>query len=348
MPVIEVAAGIPCPQTSTVTPEERRLLSEGAYGPRGARTIELDERQFQTLTWALSAVQAAAFRDWYRVTLIYGGAWFAAPATWPTPEGLVVKVRRFIGDPQWTYRGNGHWLLSLNAEVRGETLLPNEPMPTDGPLWLDTFTGSAGVALSSHAQDVPLSGSVWEAIDSFETVEPLLNGTGEASGAYSLDGFQTKAGTYFGGSEGTGVELSFPYTLNIEFTPLQQIPHGEASGYDSTFMLRGFSPDTDIDFGIYCGVAPTGQPYLNVYGYGGSVATFYEGVIEDGPNTLSVLYESDGVTVTINGVAQTKIAVAVSSNVYMFRLVLGSSQEGIERVSPFATSTRAELTGTLA
>lgn len=136
MPVIEVATGIPCPQTSTVTPEERRLLSEGSYGPRGARTIELDERQFQTLTWALSAAQAAIFRDWYRTTLIYGGAWFAAPATWPTPEGLVVKVRRFIGDPQWTYRGNGHWLLAINAEVRGETLLPNEPVTPSGGPWL--------------------------------------------------------------------------------------------------------------------------------------------------------------------------------------------------------------------
>lgn len=122
MPQIEYPPGMPCPRTSTVTPAERRLISEGY--PRQLRTIEHDERQQQTLTWTLTADQSRRFKAWWISTLVYGGAWFSAPAHWPTPQGLVVKVRRFIGAPSWQYIGKGLWNVSAECEVRGESLLP--------------------------------------------------------------------------------------------------------------------------------------------------------------------------------------------------------------------------------
>lgn len=126
-----VPALVPCPQTSTVTPEEGRLLSESDRAPRAARLLERDERQFQTLTWTLTAEQSAAFRDWWRTDLIEGGAWFEAPETWPTPEGLVVKLRRFVGAPSWGYMGVGVWQVACDCEVRGGSPNVEEPPPTD-------------------------------------------------------------------------------------------------------------------------------------------------------------------------------------------------------------------------
>jgi hypothetical protein len=250
MPVIEVAAGIPCPQTSTVTPEERRLLSEGAYGPRGARTIELDERQFQTLTWALSAVQAALFRDWYRTTLTYGGAWFSAPATWPTPEGLVVKVRRFIGDPQWTYRGNGHWLLALNAEVRGETLLPSSPDIGIPWLYFDEGTNWAPLADANASLSAPIA---------------FVDGVG----AVNDDGF--------GSNEQTQQDVIIPlYSLNSLPTEGVSYTWSPASGAEL---------EPTVNAGVY--EFSTGWEASNFYvflagggpasGWAGGVLTLYSG-----------------------------------------------------------------------
>lgn len=347
MPVIEVAAGIPCPQSSTVTPEERRLLSEGAYGPRGARTIELDERQFQTLTWALSPVQAALFRDWYRVTLIYGGAWFSAPATWPTPQGLVVKVRRFLGDPQWTYRGNGHWLLAINAEVRGETLLPSEPVPSQS-LWLDTFTGSSSTPLTSHAQDVPLSGSVWESVGA---AMPELDGTGNASAIASEFGTESTVRTTFGPSDGNGVTLAFPYTLEVVFTPLWQQPQFEFSNYNSIFNLS-FDPAlavTDMEFNCQPGVVEPDNTDAQLFFFGpGDTGGEVEGLVE-GENILSVLVEADGYTPTLNGTVNAKQSVAeMPSAVYRFYTFLGATTSFTEKVAPFAKVSRTELIGSVA
>lgn len=150
MPAIQVPAGVPCPQTSTVVPEEGRLLSEPDRAPRAARTVELDERQFQTFTWMMSAEQAATFRDWWRNELYEGGAWFSAPDTWPQPEGFMVKVRRFIGAPAWSYAGMGFWRVAVDCEVRGRTLLPNTPVVSSGGIaWHEPVQDSGGAESAS-------------------------------------------------------------------------------------------------------------------------------------------------------------------------------------------------------
>ena len=184
MPAIVVPALVPCPQSSTVQPEEGRLFSEADRAPRQARTIELDERQYQQLTFAFADEDsAAAFRDWWRVDLVEGGAWFAAPATWPTPEGVAVKVRRFIGAPAWSYLGVGVWRLSIDAEVRGETLLPSTPIapPSTGGPWLFYPTESDGFSTSLAPMHMEAGG--YSAITG--AAEPFVDGVG----AVDDDGF---------------------------------------------------------------------------------------------------------------------------------------------------------------
>lgn len=165
--------GLPVPQEGPVSPEESRLLTEDG-GPRQARPIQLDERQFQRLSWALNAVQAALFKAWWLTELTYGGAWFSAPATWPTPEGLVVKVRRFVGAPVWSYLGNGLWRVTCDFEVRGSTLLPQAPVAPSGGPWL--YFPTEGGPFGSLAPLHQGAGGGFQEITG--APEPFVPGTG--------------------------------------------------------------------------------------------------------------------------------------------------------------------------
>jgi hypothetical protein len=117
---------------------------EGGKGPIEYRTIERDERQIQRLGWTLNREQAAVFREWWESTLVYGGAWFAAPATWPSLDGRVVKVRRFITAPQWHALGKGIQRVTISAELRGETLLPNDEIAGVNVFEVIVRSGSLG------------------------------------------------------------------------------------------------------------------------------------------------------------------------------------------------------------
>lgn len=344
MPAIEAPQGLPCPQTSTVTPEERRLLTESQTGPRQARTIELDERQVQVLSWTLSSDEAAIFKTWWRETLTYGGAWFSAPATWPTPEGVVVKVRRFIEAPQWAYAGVGVWRVSAVCEVRGETELPQTPSTVPDGLWRDTFSGTAGTPLSSHSQDVPLLGSVW-VFNPGGVVEPELDGSGSATAVASGNGWMSDILTYFGGEAGTGVQLNFPYTLELDFEGLWQQPDSESGGYSTVFELLSY-----YGFGLTVtwvpGLATLETPAEVSFSEGEGAYTM-SNTVQDGLNQVSVLIEADGYTPTLNGVTGEKQSFLMPANVYRFYMRIGSSYAFAERVAPFSTVSRTELIGSI-
>jgi hypothetical protein len=205
MPEITVPAGVPCPQTSTVTPVDRRLITEGNHPRIQGRTIELDERKIQTLTWALNEAQSAAFRTWWRDVLVFGGAWFSAPPTWPTPEGLVVKVRRFVEAPRWTYQGVGNWLVSATCEVRGATLLPVEPEVASGGIgWHEPVNAPGGYLTADPANEGTLTeaffggelyGGIWPWVEDGATYEfavsewePVIPGSDPPTISVGLDG----------------------------------------------------------------------------------------------------------------------------------------------------------------
>lgn len=117
-------AELPVPQTSTVTPVERRALSDADY-PREAVAIERDRMQIEEITLPpMQADQLAVFWAWWRNELVYGGAWFAA--TWPLPVGMVTAVRKFVGTPQREYIAPGFWRITAVCEVRGIGVIPTD------------------------------------------------------------------------------------------------------------------------------------------------------------------------------------------------------------------------------
>lgn len=117
MASVSYPSGLPCPQTSTVTPAERRALSN-ADRPREARNIQRDRLEYERLTWPpMRTEQTDILMAWWRDTLIFGGAWFES--TWPLPRGLVAAVRKLREQPKWEFVAGGFWRLSALCEVRG-------------------------------------------------------------------------------------------------------------------------------------------------------------------------------------------------------------------------------------
>lgn len=116
---------LPVPQTSSITKAERRALSSEDR-PREATPMQLDGKEFETLTWKpMRAEQMAVFLAWWRNELIFGGAWFSA--TWPLPRGMVSAVRKFVQQPQREFVPGGFWRVTATCEIRGSGVFPYVP-----------------------------------------------------------------------------------------------------------------------------------------------------------------------------------------------------------------------------
>lgn len=182
MPLIQSPPELPCPQEAPLSPIDRRLTTAEGNGPTNYHTLELNERSVQGLVWTISDAVVAIFVEWHRDTLFYGGAWFEAPANWPTMDGLVVRKRRFIDAPRFTYLGAGMHRVEINAELRGEVVAeplvcsigppaaidPGEP----GLLFLDNFAGGNDSSIDGR---VPAIGAAWEPT-SDEPAHSIING----------------------------------------------------------------------------------------------------------------------------------------------------------------------------
>lgn len=264
-----VPALVPCPQTSTVTPEEGRLLSESDRAPRAARLLENDERQFQTLTWVLTAEQSAAFRDWWRTDLIEGGAWFEAPETWPTPEGLVVKVRRFVGAPSWGYMGVGVWQVACDCEVRGGALLSAEEAVV---YFLDTFTDADETPISEHSPDIEPNS------------DPYVL-SGDAVGSILNNRFISSSSSVF-------------YFTSRSLVPSIPLPY---------LMEFVFYVDADSEYHIAVG-SQFSESYMELDGTLELYSSDYPDAIPlaAGLHTAALLVEVDGSTLTLDGVIHDK------------------------------------------
>lgn len=128
MAAITYPAGLPCPQTSTVTPAERRALSD-PNRPRDARALQRDRLEFERITWPPMPIeQSEELLTWWRNDLTYGGAWFTA--SWPLPRGEVAAVRKFREQPKWGFIAGGFWRLSALCEVRGRGAAPERELNT--------------------------------------------------------------------------------------------------------------------------------------------------------------------------------------------------------------------------
>jgi hypothetical protein len=147
---------LPCPQTSTVTPAERRALSS-ADRPREARNIQRDRLEYERVTWpAMDIPKAGTILTFWRDTLKHGGAWFVAD--WPLPRGIHTQaVRKFREQPRWQFIAGGFWQLSALCEVRGRGLLIDDQVPPPSPppeVWSAGDFGTAVAPTGATPNDV--------------------------------------------------------------------------------------------------------------------------------------------------------------------------------------------------
>lgn len=152
---VEYPASLPVPQTSSIGPAERRLLSQESR-PRDAAALSRDRLELERITWPpLSAAQVEELRAWWESTLAYGGRYFRA--TWPVPRGLTSCVRRLLEAPRWQFVPGGFWAISALCQVRGRGMDPTRPPLTrflahfDGDTYEEVTEASLSGIPSSYA-----------------------------------------------------------------------------------------------------------------------------------------------------------------------------------------------------
>lgn len=127
---------IPGPQLAPMDPSERRNLTDG-YGPREERAFQRDYHLTQRLQFKFTPAQMAVFNVFIETTLIMGGCWFAS--SWRTPAGGIGVHRFVMNTKQETFLATGHWLVTIDCEVRGRGMLP----VTSSPPAVDGFVSAA-------------------------------------------------------------------------------------------------------------------------------------------------------------------------------------------------------------
>ncbi len=176
---------LPNPSASAVSPSERRLLSDVTGGPQQARGVQRDYLAVRQVTWShLNATEAAMFDAWYRNTLSNGGAWFSA--AWPSPQGSVLLVHRFLSAPRWTYQAGGFWGVAADLQVRGRGLPPSAKYRGELLLHYDEAGRSAWRDFSIHRRAL----SFVEPTPSAITANPsgVFNGCASFSQAFPGSG----------------------------------------------------------------------------------------------------------------------------------------------------------------
>lgn len=153
---IDYPAALPVPQTSVITPLERRALSN-PDAPLEGRAASRDRLQFERVTWTLSDAQVEIFRAWWKTDLTDGGAWFNA--SWPVLEGIVERQHAFRTQPAYAFIPGGFWKVSALLEIRGRSRPVAEGIPGEGSseiAWFDPIDDSiTGTLLHSNSGSGP-------------------------------------------------------------------------------------------------------------------------------------------------------------------------------------------------
>lgn len=107
---------LPCPQIETdLQPRERRYLSDIG----GVHTMRRFQRTFQAtrqnISFVLSHDEARIWRDWYKLDIIEGGAWFYAD--WPILHKETDICYRFVTRPVWRFLARGFFHVSATVEI---------------------------------------------------------------------------------------------------------------------------------------------------------------------------------------------------------------------------------------
>lgn len=225
-------SSLPTPQASTVTPAERRALSDPKR-PREARALERDRRDFERVTWpAMSSAQVAAFDAWWRTTLVYGGAWFSA--RWPLPQGFVSAVRKFVEQPKWAYVGRGFWRTSALMEVRGQgTPLVNDLPWGEDPggegAWELTVSTPSSFFVDDNAVLDPVSGLPVSGVFNETNVQEEHDYASDSPPSEGIWTWLGSAGGFF-----DTYSIDFEITAGDDFTTFPKFGVGRADDLGTT------------------------------------------------------------------------------------------------------------------
>lgn len=220
---------LPGPQAAPVQWAERRMLSS-LPGPRASRAIERDQRGSQQVSFLFDAAEAAVFRAWHDADLTYGGAWFAAD--WPSPQANV-RVRRFIGAPQWQFVPGGLWRVSAQCEVRGRGEVPlafayQLALLADAPLVYWKLDESAGAPVAEDSGSLGLPATINPALCTFGAHAAA---EGRARLALTTDGYNAATAAH---DAALNFDEGFTISALVTRTPVTHkasiVTHGVTNG----------------------------------------------------------------------------------------------------------------------
>lgn len=303
-------------------PYDRRVKSDLNTGPLQFRRREAAFHATAPATWTFDLTQMRVFLDWLKNDLELSGKWFKMVVPFAGDEPWNELVVRFTSRPSWVAIGNNQWTVTANVEIFTPSTLPSdEPEPPEQViLWLDTFTGSGGVPLTSHTQDVMCHHSDWIALDA----TMYLDGLGDAAGGPETSTPSNKA--YLNNSDAfvSKLRLDYPYTWELDVKPgILQPVDTTLSPFDIYTTRLQIRPDDFSSSFINLYLVPAtniAEAYLQVDING---ATSSYPALQDEMNFIKVVCEQDGYTVTINSITYSKVSAFITNRFQVALMYLG-------------------------
>lgn len=244
MVAIVYPSTLPAPSGWNGTPFERRAASP-LPGNTQLRGRWRDALQDIDARWFFTAPEMAIWVAWYEQTLLNGMLWFAA--TVPGSGGFILRVLKYrTSTVKRTLLGNGVFEVTARMQQRGISAAPQaDPLPTY--LFRDTFTGTIGTSLVSHAPEAKPSGFAWG------TTDLVLSGAG------SIDGF-TGGSITSDVSVAAGFSTTLPAVFNLQITayrPATGVSESEyfivgEDGSGTETFVKLFAQDLGVQARVYC------------------------------------------------------------------------------------------------
>lgn len=169
------------------------------------------------------------------------------------------------------------------------------------PLWLDTFTGTGGSGIYSHAQDTPINGSSWtlNGTDS----EAVLSGSGSAR-VPAASASASGADTYFNrvGPTPFPIYLESGWRLELDVT-VNNLTEVFFTTAWCVFTL--FADDSQTVITFKPTTAAGALPVVTIASGNPVVSTDY--TLVRGANRLSIVFTNEGYTLTLNDVEHASV-----------------------------------------
>ena len=267
---------LPGPQPGAYKLPNRRAASS-LPGPLQQRSRQYDiSGGIRTHTFIYTALQMAAWREWYRDTLLQGRRWFKLSL--PGYGGMTLRTVRYLEHSQ-SLIGVGVYAIEARLELREENIFAPPVAPAPVLLgYVERVLSSNVTSIQSAARDVP-TGSHVIVYAAQNVTSPIVTISDTAGNTY------TEA-NYFDGASPSG---GWFYCLNATGSSTLQITASSNTSGRMAVLAFFFDGDTPLT-------------YANTYGSAGGFDTAIGPFSQAGRSlTVAVFYTSTGLaTVTLS------------------------------------------------